>query len=248
MTVKELFDRATATETWGGQVFWIVVALSVAALFVPELWVQRIVNPLLIAACAVGVVFSVLTLIWQNGGNQLLRASQLTNAFDVPIGDVARSDYYNNNFPPSVDRLAATTFENSLFTARVLDVMLTKERLLVGGYMLLFIILTACRWSSINLLHFLAQTIFSVDVLLHWLRMERFLHRVCRVKRELHQLFVQGGIAGSTNGLAIALAAFSDYECAKDEAAMPLDGKVFGKINPKVTKEWDALRASLKIP
>lgn len=109
----------------------------------------------------------------------------------------------------------------------------------------MFILLMAFRWSSTNTLLLFAQTVFSVDVVWHWLRMERFLMRACRVKRELHQLFMHGGIAGDKKGFAIALAAFSNYECAKDEAAMPLDGKIFEKINIQATKEWDELRARL---
>lgn len=248
MTIEAHFSRAKAAETWGGRVFKAVLFVSLVALLFPDENVQNTVNPVLIAACVAGVVLSLLTLTWQNAGNQALRATQLANAFNVPIGDAARRDYYNNLFPPSVDRLAATTFENTLFTSKVLDAMLTKERLVAAAYVSVFILMMAFRWSTTNALLLLAQTVFSVDVVLHWLRMERFQNRVCRVKQELRQFFVQGGTAGDVRGLAIALAAFSDYECAKDEAAMPLDDKIFEKLNPKVSKEWDELRAALKIP
>lgn len=248
MTLKEHFGRARAAERWGEWIFRAVFSLSLAALFVPDGWITNFIDPLLITACVVGVAVSFLTTTWQNGGNQLLRASQLTNSFEVPVGEAARKDYYNNRFPPSVDRLAATTFENSLFTSRVLEIMLQKERLFIAGYVVVFILLMASRWSSTNSLLLLAQTVFSVDIALHWFRMERFRWRACRVQRELHQFFFQGGTAADAKGLAIALGCFSDYECAKDEAAMPLERKVFETINPAVSKEWEQLRQDLKIP
>lgn len=248
MTAQTLFSRATKAERGGGWVFWTVLLLSLVALIFPKPEVQDVVNPLLIAACITGVVLSILGTIWQNEGNHLLRATQLADALGVPIGTTPRADYYNNQLPPSTDRLVATTFENSVFSSAVLQAMLVKERIIVAVYVLVFVLLTTSRWTSTSSLLLLAQTVFSVDVVVHWLRMERFHCRVNRVRDQLHQFFFQGGTAGDKAGLAIALAAFSNYECAKDEAAMPLESKVFQKLNPKVTVEWEALRKSLKIP
>lgn len=235
-------------ELWGGWVFWIVFVLSLTTLLIPNPSLQGVTTPVLILLCIGGLVSSALALIWQTDGNQMLRANQLTDAFRVPVGSMARTGYYNNEFPPSMDRLAATIFENSLFSSRVLDRMLMKERWTVALYAVVFVLLMTYRGSSLELLLLLAQTVFSVDVVFRWVRMERYLRRVCCVNRELRQFFVQGGTTTDPRGLAIVLKAFSDYECAKDEAGMPLDSTVFRAINPLVTKEWDVMRSELKIP
>jgi hypothetical protein len=248
MTTADYFKRAGISDACGEWIFRGVFALSAVALLFPQPSVQEIVNPMLIAAAVAGVVVGAVGPIWQNEGNRLLRCTQLTNALGAPLGEDARKNYYNNLVPASPDRLVVTTFENSFFTTEILQHMLWRRRLVAGGYLLVFVLLIASRWTSSGSLVLLAQTVFSVDVVLHWIRMERFSYRVNRVRQGLHQFFVQGGTAGDQNGLAITLAAFADYECAKDEAAMPIDGRLFKKLNPKLSKQWDQLRATLKIP
>jgi hypothetical protein len=46
---------------------------------------------------------------------------------------------------------------------------------------------------------------------------------------------------------AIVLAAFTDYECAKDEAVIPIDHKVFDRLNPALSKKWEGIKQRLKI-
>ena len=144
-------------------------------------------------------------------------------------------------------RLAATTMENSLFTTEVLTAMLQKERVKTAGYVMLFVLFLASRNTSLNWVVLLAQSVFSVDVVLNWLKMERFRFRAWEVHRRLYDLFLGGSSPKQQLCVAVILAAFSDYECAKDEAAMALDGKVFGKLNPVVSARWEDIKRNLNI-
>jgi hypothetical protein len=248
MTATDFFNRVSASEVYAKWIFRTVLCLSIVVLVVPEEWNHKAMNPVLIVCCLIGFILSVATSAWQNEGNQLLRATQLTSAFNVPLGSPPALSYYNNAFPPSVDRLAATTLENSLFTLRVLQRMLHKERLILVSWCVVFVLSLALRWTSTSFLLVLAQTVFSVDVGLHWFRMERFNHRVARVHDALRQFFVQAGSGATQTGVAIALASFSNYECAKDEAGLAIDERIFNKLNPQVSKEWDDLRKAIGIP
>ncbi len=105
----------------------------------------------------------------------------------------------------------------------------------------------AIRWTSTEWLLLLAQTLFSGDLILNWVRMERFRDRTLRVHESLRQFFLQGGDTTKANGLAIVVAAFTDYECAKDEAAARLDSSVFNKMNSDLSQRWEELEAQLKI-
>ena len=77
--------------------------------------------------------------------------------------------------------------------------------------------------------------------------MERFRLRVARVHAQLEQFFLQNGNTEKPNDMAILLSAFTDYECAKDEAVVSLDQKIFDKLNPILTKQWDDVRNRLNI-
>src|SRR5437867_1354092 len=121
METKILFSRATTAEAWGAGIFWAVTLLSGITLLAPQRTVAEIINPLLVTASVAGLAASLLAQMRQNDGNQMLRNTQLTDALAVPVGTTATQGYYNNLLPPSVDRLAATTFENTFFSSAVLQ-------------------------------------------------------------------------------------------------------------------------------
>lgn len=208
---------------------------------------ETVLHPALIVACIGGVIGGAITGLAQTQGNQFLRASQLSDSLGASIGQAMRDDYYNSAVPSSLTRLAVTTLENTLHTMRVLSRMLVKERIAIGSYLVIFLLLMAYRWTSSNWLLFLAQTVFSADIVLRWLKMERFCFRAGQVHEHLRRFFLQGGKVRTPNGTAIVLSAFADYECAKDEAAIPIDSKIFNETNAVVSAEWIELKRTLRI-
>jgi len=246
MTLGETFRAAAICDRVSIVLFWVVATLS-ALLLLFESFLASIVQPILIIAAIAGIGIGIATTLLQTRGNSLLRESQLSNSLGASIGDAVRPDYYNNDLPSSLGRLAATTLENTLHTLRVLSHMLWRERTVTLVYLILFVLLMASRWTSLPWLLLLAQTLFSTEVALRWLRMERFSFRTKQVHNRLRQFFQQGGKTKTPNGIALALATFTDYECAKDEAALPLDSKTFDKLNPSVSAEWDEMRRKLNI-
>jgi hypothetical protein len=247
VSADEYFVVATWSDRVGTWIFWGVTGLSALLLFVPKPKLEVIAQPILIVAMVSGIVAAILTTIFQTNGNRLLRASQLSASLGGSIGDPIRADYYNNALPNSLARLAATTLENTLHTGRVLTRMLWTERTTTVVYLLFFVLLMAYRSTSLSWLLLFTQTLFSAEVVLRWLRMERFQFRTMRVHEQLRQFFLQGGKVRSPNGTAIALAAFTDYECAKDEAALPLDSRIFRQKNANTSGEWERIKAALNL-
>ena len=224
-----------------------MTALSLILLIAPKSAIEAKIQPILVVTSIVAIVLSLLIQLLQCRGNQAQRATQLTDALGVPVGEQAREGYYNTQLAPSLGRLAVTTFENTFFTTAVLCKMLQRERISVAGYLLIFILLIAIRSVSLHLILFLTQTLFSADIVVHWMKTESYCSRAARVRDRLRQFFLQGGNASTPEGLAIALIAFADYECAKDEAAMPLDEQIFQNLNPDLSTKWNKLRSELKI-
>jgi len=247
VNVDQRFRAAAISDRVSTIIFWVVAALSALLLLVESPLVNRIVEPILIVAGISGIGAAFLTSVLQTRGNGLLRESQLSTSLGASTGDSIKPDYYNNQLPNSLARLAATTLENTLHTLRVLSRMLRRERTITSVYLILFVLLMAYRWTSLPWLLLLTQTLFSTEVALRWFRMERLNFRTNQVHNRLRQFFQQGGKTRTPNGIAIALAAFTDYECAKDEAALPLDSKVFHKLNRSVSTEWDQMRRKLNI-
>jgi hypothetical protein len=247
MSAQDHFKVAANSDRFGTWIFYVVLIFSAVLLLFPGPTAESWLHPCLVALAILAIVSTVITTIYQTEGNRILRASQLSDAFGVGIGDQIRDGYYNNDLPKTAQRLAATTLENTFFTKEILLKMLTKERIKNLTYFVLTVALFVCRWTSTSWLLMLAQTVFSADLILEWIRLERLRMRAGRVHANLEQFFLQKGDIRQPSNIAILLAAFADYECAKDEAGIPLDPKVFRKLNPSLSKKWDAIKARLNI-
>jgi hypothetical protein len=246
-TADYFFGSVRKAERFATWVFRVVTLLSAVMVLWSNQTTEGLLEPLLIVATITGLILSFLIQYWQNEGNRAVRATQISDAFDVPIGDAARQGYYNNSVPPSFLRLVVTTFENSLFTKEILHKMLFRQRTTSCVFLVVFILLLAYRWTSLSWMLLIAQTLFSGDILLQWIRMERFRSRVGSVYDRLHQFFLQRATAGVPHEFAISLSAFADYECSKDEASIHLDSDIFTKLNPTLTQRWEQIKLDLKI-
>ena len=246
MNSKECFQDAGRATIAGSWIFYGVTAVSAVLLVFPGPALPPYLHPLLVVAAAASVVFTVIAAVLQTRGNRLLRESQLADALNSGLAARPQAGYYNNDLAPGVDRLAVTTLENTLFSAAIADRMLRTERLRNGIYLLILILLMVSRGTGTELLLLLAQTVFSADLILNWIRLEVFRARTAAVHQRLKDVFLQGGTAAN-NRLAILLAAFAEYECAKDTAAMPLDSKLFNVMNPELTAEWEQLKRQLSL-
>lgn len=245
MKHADCFRDAGRATTAGSWIFYGVTVISAVLLIFPNPALPPFLHPVLVAAAAASVVTTVIAAILQTRGNRLLRESQLADALNSGLATRPREGYYNNDLSPGVDRLAVTTLENTLFSAAVAERMLQAERLKNGIYLLVLILLMVSRGTNTELLLLLAQTVFSADLILNWIRLEVFRARTAAVHARLKDTFLHKNGSGDNNRLAIMLAAFAEYECAKDAAAMPLDSKVFHKMNPKLTAEWEQLKKQL---
>jgi hypothetical protein len=246
-TAEYCFDVATRADKWGGVVFYIAFTASVVLAVSDNPQTDAICHPCLIAAAALAILSTAVTTIYQTEGNRFLRATQLSHALGAGAGEPIRADYYNNNLPQSLLKLAATTLENTMFTKDVLSKMAVKMRFKTGLYVVLLLILFTCRATPTGWLLVLAQTLFSADLLLKLVRLERFRVRTVRVHERLEQFFLLTGSADRPNHLAVLIGAFADYECAKDEAAIPLESKYFEELNEGLSIKWVEMKIRLNI-
>lgn len=247
MNFTNHFNVAAKSEAIGLIVFYVVTLTSATLIIYPKPETEAWLHPLLVVSAAIAVGCTIITNIYQTQGNHLLRAAQLSDALGATVGEKIREGYFNSPLPPSLQRLATTTLENTFFSEKIVTKMLVKERLKTVIYSCVLLLLLTCRQTSTGWLLLLAQTLFSADLVLSWLRMERFRYRTNRVHDSLKQFFLQDGSVATPNGMAIVLVAFTDYECAKDEAAFPFDSDIFNKLNPLLSKQWEEMKIQLNI-
>lgn len=248
MSSSKDFKLASQCDFVSKIVFLMVVVCSLTLLLFPTASVEAMTQPILIVLCILGVVLGRVVQSCQTDGNRKLRDSQLRDAFDIPLGEPVRQGYYNNPIPPSLRRLAVTTLENTRFTIAIIEATIIKSRVITFSYVLLFILLLAFRQTDLNWLLFICQTVFSAEIVSAWIGLERFLSRTRQARQRLRQHFIdmKQSVSGDLS-VPIVLSVFSEYECAKDESACPLDSKVYQKINPAESEKWQKEMTELEI-
>jgi len=166
-------------------------------------------------------------------------------AFGVPLSHVQTVSYYNNDQVEPLRKLAAQVFENSLFSKENASQMARTNRVTTSVYVLLFIVAVLNRSSTLAFTAILAQAVFSEQIISRCIRMEWMRMRFEKTYADLYRLFQSDPEPKIFN--AMALESFSGYEAAKALGGITLSSKNFDRINPALSKEWELVRATLKI-
>ena len=247
MNKNNYFSTARRIQLAKSAIFYLVMLISLLLLFFIQKPAAEWLSIILILLTISSPSLSFIQRIIQVRGNNKLREGQLRDAFDVPVGEQARQNYYNSDVEPSIRRLGATTLENSKFSIVVLSRMLIMIRFKTLAYTIAFIILISCRQIDLNALLVITQSIFSFNVIFDWLVAERLKLKIESVYEKLRQHFLESGKRTTPTSIAVILNIFINYECSKDEAVVIFDEKVFSSINESTSAEWEIERKELGI-
>ncbi len=247
--VSRYYKSARALDTACGYLFYISAILSGVVLF-PDLISKYGFLPKLAFVLLSVILFGafVVSKLWLVPKAERMRRRQLlANSLGTPITYEQTKNYYNNEFSPSLLRLAASLLENSFFGKEVSEKMLLWVRLKTGLYFCLWVGLLAARFSSMDTILWITQVVFSADVLAYWLTLETLNHRYCRVYDDLYSHFLQGLGDETAQAKASILDSFVAYESAKAVAGVLLDSKIFHRENARLSQEWQVVRSTLRL-
>lgn len=249
---EKYFKPIETAELWNNVLFFAAAVLSFAVLLVskdaqPRVFaVTQIVFILsVIAVFALGLV---LRLYLIPSGEDQRRLDLLSNATKIPMTHESTVGYYNNDETDPIRRLGVSTLENTFFTKAVCLEMLRPQRILMVLYVAVLIVCWLRRSTDFEIAAVVAQIVFSEQLLARWFRLEWLRVRSARVYKALYDLF-QTTRKGQTGGKlhAHALQQFSYYEATKAIAGITLSSRIFERLNPNLSREWDKVRAQLDL-
>lgn len=233
--------------------FWINAVLSISVFFADG--ILDVKNALLF-------IFTLTTLAYFIADNYLTifkipnvedkrRVHLLANSFDAPLGTERTHKYYNNGLEPSLLKLGANVFENTLFAERVTREMVKKERIKILGFVIVFIVSLLLRNTEIELISILAQTLFAGTLIPAYIRLEVLHSKNKEIYGCLYDIFLlhqQDSSNESEKRLSAKLLdCFVKYESAKAYSGVKQDSAIFHKINAEVTQEWEEIKQRLDI-
>ncbi|MCZ4246968.1 hypothetical protein BXO87_02385 [Bacillus sp. GZB] len=231
--------------------FWVNTILTVVVYFLDgNDQVKSILTGLfIITTLLYFIVDNSLGIFLIPGAEEKRRTHLLTNSFGVPLDSERTNKYYNNTLEPSLLKLGANIFENSLFASRVTSEMAKQERWKILFLALVWLVSLIIRNTDIEFISIVAQTLFASTLLSAWLRLEVLRKKNHDIYKCLYDVFLlrsRGG-ANEESIYARILDCCVQYESAKAYSGVKQSSKIFFKINGEVTEEWEQTKRNLKI-
>jgi len=247
--VSTHYSYAETLQRICGVLFWVNAALALITPYSAEVLNPKgqsvlttvfLVSVVVSTACAIVLRFRLIP-----NAERIRRRQFLSNALGARLTEEHTDQYYNNQFEPSIARIAANTFENSLFSKEVLAVMLRGRRWKTGIFLILWVVVISLRHDQLELLTWATQLVFSAEVLVEWLNMEILTARYKEVYEQLYAHFSNKRGSKKLADVAAILDAFVSYECAKAAAGTLLSSKIFNRLNPALSERWERIRKEL---
>ncbi|WP_232232561.1 hypothetical protein [Cupriavidus sp. amp6] len=246
---KNYYSAVERADTASDYLFYFGAVLSVATLFVDQNTHPRLYDVVLIAfaltTLALFVIGIASRLYLTPRAEDKRRQDFFGSAWGVSLTHEQTQGYYNNDQSAPARRMTAQVLENSHFTKSIALRMTRIERVRVGIYATLWVACVLTRRTDLGVVVAASQAVFSEQILAKWLRIEWLRSRCEKVYDDVFKLF-QSGATGQTFN-AMAMEAVTAYETGKANAAVTLSSKLFEKLNPTLSREWDAIKQSLKI-
>jgi|GEM_PF-451817 len=249
--IEKYYSPIEKCEKWASWFFWICAILSIIVPYsdkISSIWLKQIPSIAFILAVLIHSTLSAYSGFFLIPTAETLRRKQLlSNSFDVPLTPETTQGYYNNELAPSIARLGACVLENSFFGKNVCLEMAKIERGKMFVYFLLWITAITLRSTDLNLVLTLTQVLFSGNILFHWIKLEILRSQNENVYEQLYSHFLNRVSSNHNPGIACILHSFASYESAKASAAIKQSSKIFNRLNPRLSAEWEEIRNQLGI-
>lgn len=246
---KSYYNSVETADKASDRLFYGGALLSLAALFVDRDKYPEAYDAVLIAfgifVLALFVIGLALRLYLIPRAEDKRRQDFFTNACGINLTHQKTDGYYNNDFTDPIKRMAAQVLENSHFSKTIVLRMVKVERAKISIYAILWLVCLLYRRNDLGVVLVASQAVFSEQVLAKWIRLEWLRMRFERTFDDVYKLFQSQPPVEQFN--AMALTSFSMYETAKANAAVTLSSKLFDKLNPSLSKEWEKIKVALKI-
>lgn len=228
--------------------FWFIAGLSLTILYVEDVSIRNVLSRLFILlTIAFFLSNNYLKIYLIPNAENRRRVHLLSNAFDVCLDYEVTKGYYNNTVQPSLFKLGANVFENSLFAKTVVSEMLITERRKTIAYFFFFILSLLYKGIDISAVAIVAQTLFLSEVLSRWIYMECLKRENDRIFDDMNKLFINYTEEKKSQIEAQIIDSFVRYESVKAYCGIKQSSKIFFELNEELSKQWEQIKQRLKI-
>lgn len=235
------YQKANRASNIKDGLFSLNILLAVIALFLKEWNLQILQFGLTIAYIACEQIFESKYLFQ---AESIRRIHSWENAFGVSLTPITTQGYYNNRQTQGLKKYIVNQMESCFFTKNVLKADFWLPGLKTGLGLAVTLIALGLHHSQLALL-VVNSFLFSYLGLELWQRC-KYLKKVEKVYQNLENaLIYQAEKEDATRQMATAFAQAQEYEAVKAYHQLPLNSKVFYKLNDTLTQQWNEIEKKI---
>lgn len=187
---------------------------------------------------------------YQEKAEVIRRKDFIDNSFGTKLHNQSSIEYYDNEeIEKGLYKMMVNLFENSLFSKEVSDKM--KSKAMVHSIIPSIIVLGFAIFGfsrnqiALPILQLFLSQLFILKVIIIW----EYNKKVENTFNKILNLFdspkkIKEDIINYKPQILNILV---EYECNISNSNLFLDGKIFDKLNPELTKEWEDMKNRYKI-
>jgi hypothetical protein len=247
------FTPLERAESISDVAFYCAAILSIVVLLIDPKKTQLYADTqiaFLITALA-GFIVSIAVRVYFSPRAQDVRLGDfLSNAFGVKLTPERTENYYNSGASDPMRKIGAQALENSLFTKEIARRMCWRERAIITVYVIAWLFAAFNRNTGFDVMIVASQIVFSEQLVSRAVRLEWLRSRSESVFEALYQLLQSNPQQGSPEGATFEARIIQElvkYENTKSNAAVTISSRIFERVNPDLSKQWDKIRHDLKL-
>lgn len=244
---RNYFLPLEKAESLSGWLFYIGAVTSFAPLLIDQAKYSKIYTVALTAFVLV-VVLTFITgmavrLYFFPRAEDARRKEFLSNTFGFDLIHQRTTGYYNNDESDPHKRMGLSVLENLFFTKAILRAMAPIARAKAIVYLGIWLAVVVWRDTPPDWIAAAAQVLFGEEIIARWLRLEWARSRAERIYDATHRLFQSN--PDPSRLFAYAVDTFADYESGKALGGIVLSQKIFDRMNPALSMEWEGIKQGL---
>lgn len=229
--------------------FWLNASISILIFFTNgyQMWREILTFLFIFTTVIFFIADNYLSIYLIPSVESKRRVHLISKSLDVPLDYEITQKYYNNEIEPSIRKLGAHIFENSLFAKEVTRRMCSIERKKILIYAAIWILSLVVRTVDLEFIAIISQTLFTSTLLTKWLKLEYLRIKNEQIYNCLYDLFLLQRDEENARLSAKFLDCFVSYEAAKAYSGIKQSSKIFFEINDTYTEEWERIKEKLDI-
>lgn len=242
---KANYDRIKSIGKIANFILYLSCIISLAILIITKIKfsskesIQDFLNSIL--AC-----LSVLYFIADIVQNYFLQSAEFSrkddfidNSFKTKLSVKNSSGYFSNdNIGDGIIKFGVNCFENSFFTMKTSNKMLVRESIKSTIVFSLFILIASLGEKELFIT--LLQMVLPLSIIQQTFKLYILNQRVEKVFSTFKQIFSS---VHETKRNSLIVDNVLHYEKILSWASIPLDSKIFNKLNPELTIEWERIKS-----